>query len=131
MASAEERDAFLTRTAQWVPTISAAVEGMTAIAIILNAEVVFRLVLGTELPSSGAAVAHVAAFALLSLAIACWPSGRTSGARAVPALFVYNLLAGLYLGYIRVAGMFAGYLLLPAAVLHVLLAALLAWPALN
>ena len=46
-------------------------------------------------------------------------------------LFVYNMLAGLYLVYLRIAGEFAGYLLLPAGVLHVLLAALLGRPALS
>jgi hypothetical protein len=87
------------------------------------------LVLGTGLPNSGIAMARVAAFGLLSLAIACWPSGRTLGAQPVRALFVYNLLAGLYLVYLRVAGEFDGYLLLPAGVLHVLLGVLLARPA--
>jgi hypothetical protein len=131
MAGAEERDGFLTRTTRLVLTISAAIEGATAIAIIPNAEFVFRLVLGTELPSSGIAVARVAAFGLLSLAIACWPSAGMLGAQAIRALFVYNLLAGLYLGYLRVAGEFAGYLLWPGSFLHVVLALLLARPAFS
>lgn len=129
MASAKERDGSLTRTTRLVLTISAAIEGATAIAIILNAEFVFQLVLGTGLSSAGIAVARVAAFGLLALAIACWPSGRTLSGQAVRALFVYNLLAGLYLGYLRVAGEFAGYLLWPACFLHVVLALLLARPA--
>jgi len=120
-----------TRPARLVPTISAAIEGVTAIAIILDAEFVFWLVLGTRLSGSGIAVARVAAFGLLSLAIACWPRGTTVGTQAVQALFVYNMLAGLYLVYLRIAGEFAGYLLLPAGVLHVLLAALLGRPALS
>ena len=115
MASAKERDGSLTRTTRLVLTISAAIEGATAIAIILNPEFVFQLVLGTGLSSAGIAVARVAAFGLLAL--------------AVRALFVYNLLAGLYLGYLRVAGEFAGYLLWPACFLHVVLALLLARPA--
>jgi hypothetical protein len=128
MASAEESDGLPTTPGRLVPTISAAIEGVTAIAIILDAEFVFWLVLGTRLPGSGIAVARVAAFGLLSLAIACWPRGTTVGTQAVQALFVYNLLAGFYLGYLRVAGVFAGYLLLPASVLHIVLAVLLVGP---
>jgi hypothetical protein len=70
----------------------------------------------------------VAGFGLLSLAIACSP-GKVADGQAIRALVVYNLLAGLYLGYLRVAGEFAGYLLWPACVLHVVLALLLARPA--
>src|SRR6516164_3327737 len=131
MASVEERDGLPATPTRLVATISAAIEGVTAIAIILDAEFVFWLVLGTRLPGSGIAVARVAAFGLLSLAIASWPRGTTVGTQAVQALFVYNLLAGLYLVYLRIAGEFAGYLLLPAGVLHVLLAALLGRPALS
>jgi hypothetical protein len=36
------------------------------------------------------------------------------------ALFIYNLLAAPYLGYLRVEGGFVSYLLWPACVLHVL-----------
>jgi hypothetical protein len=95
MASAEEGDGGLLRlTAPYVAKISSAIEGVTAIAIILNTEFVFWLVLGTQLRVSGIAVARVAAFGLLSLAIACWPKGRKLGRQTVQALFVYNLLAG-------------------------------------
>jgi hypothetical protein len=41
----------------------------------------------------------------------------------------YNLLTTLYLGYLRIGGGFAGYLLWPAFVLHALLTLLLARPA--
>ena len=49
--------------------------------------------------------------------------------QAVRGLFTYNLLAAVYLGYLRGSGSFAGDLLWPAAVLHGLLAVLLARPA--
>ena len=68
-------------------------------------------------------------FGLLSLAIACGPGGDDTSPQATRALFTYNLLAGLYLGFLRVGGAFAGYLLWPACILHVLLALLLARPA--
>jgi hypothetical protein len=112
--------------------VSGAIEAATAVALIFVPEFVVRLILGTELSGTGVAVARVAGFGLLSLAVACWPNGNVSNnTPAIRALFVYNLLAGVYLGYLRVGGAFAGYLLWPACVLHVLLALLLARPALN
>ncbi len=92
-------------------------------------ELVARFLLGVELSASGIAVARVAGFALLSLAIACWPSENDVPAPVTRALFVYNLVAGLYLGYLRVGGEFAGFLLLPASMVHILFALLLVRPA--
>ena len=116
-------------TTRLVLMVSGAIEATTAIALILAPELVARLLLGTELSGAGVAVARVAAFGLLSLAIACWPSGTVVDTQAVRALFVYNLLAGFYLGYLRVGAGFITFLLWPACVLHVLLALLLARPA--
>ena len=107
------------------------IEAATGVALIVAPEFVARLLLGTELSRGGVAVARVAAFGLLSLAVACWPRGTVADTQAVRALFVYNLLAGLYLGYLRVSAGFIAYLLWPACVLHVLLALLLARPAVS
>jgi|SRR5215469_16753914 len=109
--------------------VSAAIEAATAIALILAPELVARLLLGTELSIAGVAVARVAAFRLLSLAIACWPGGTVVDTHAVRALFVYNLLTRLYLGYLRFGAGFVASLLWPACVLHVLLALMLVRPA--
>jgi hypothetical protein len=49
--------------------------------------------------------------------------------QATRALFVYNLAVGLYLGYLRVRGSFAGLLLWSGCVLHVVLGLLLTRPA--
>jgi len=109
--------------------VSAAIEGATGVALIAVPEVVAHLLLGSALSGSGVAVARVAGFGLLSLAIACWPGNGNATPQATRALFVYNLLAGLYLGFLRVGGEFAGFLLWPAAIVHVVLALLLARPA--
>jgi hypothetical protein len=109
--------------------VSAAIESATGVALILIPDVVARVLLGNELSGSGIAVARVAGFGLLALGLACWPGGNDATAQATRALFVYNLLAGVYLGYLRVAAGFAGFLLWPACILHVLLAFLLARPA--
>jgi hypothetical protein len=112
-----------------VPITSCAIEAATAVALIIDPEIVARLLLGTGLTGAGVAVARVAGFALLSLAIACSRGAKVADAQVIWALVVYNLLTGLYLGYLRVGGGFAGYLLLPASILHVLLGLLLARPA--
>jgi hypothetical protein len=109
--------------------VSAAIEAATGVALIAVPELVARLLLGAELSGGGIAVARVAGFGLLSLAVACSPTADDASPQAARALFVYNLMAGLYLGYLRAGGGFTGYLLWPACVLHVLVALLLARPA--
>jgi hypothetical protein len=108
---------------------SAAIELATGVALIAAPELVARLLLGAELPRTGVAVARLAGFGLFALGLACWPGGDDPTPKAIRALFVYNLLAGLFLGYLRVGAGFAGYLLWPACVVHILLAILLAGPA--
>ncbi len=109
--------------------LSAAIEAATGAALIAVPDLVAHLLLGTGLSGGGIAVARVAGFGLLSLGLACWPGRDEPTAHAVRALFVYNLLAGLYLGYLRVDGSFVSYLLWPACALHLVLGLLLARPA--
>jgi hypothetical protein len=115
-------------TAKIVATVSAAIEAATGITLIAVPDFAARLLLGTGLSDSGDAVFRLTGIALLSLSLACWPGGRDTGKPAVRALFIYNLLAAVYLGYLRVGGGFAGVLLWPAAALHGVLAVLLAGP---
>ena len=113
-------------TTRTLVRLSAAIEAATGVALIAAPDFVARLLLGTELSGSGVAVARVGGFALLSLGLACWPTADDATPSAVRALFVYNLLAALYLGYLRVSGEFVAFLLWPACALHALLAILLA-----
>jgi hypothetical protein len=109
--------------------LSAAIEGATGLALIADPSFVVHLLLGAGLSDSGIAVGRVGGFGLLSLGRACWPGGDDPTPHAIWALFIYNLLAAPYLGYLRVEGGFVSYLLWPACVLHVLLAVLLVRPA--
>ncbi|MGB8771477.1 MAG: hypothetical protein WCC92_17825 [Candidatus Korobacteraceae bacterium] len=109
--------------------LSAAIESATGVALIAVPDAVARLLLGTGLDGSGIAVARLAGLGLLSLGLACWPRGEEATAQAIRALFTYNLLAALYLGYLRVGGGFVSYLLWPACALHAVLTILLARPA--
>jgi hypothetical protein len=110
-------------------TLSAAIEVATGLSLIAFPGVVGRLLLGAGLADSGVAVARLTGIALLCLGLACWPSGDDATQPTVRALFSYNLLAALYLGYLRIGGGFVSYLLLPAFVVHALLAFLLLRPA--
>jgi hypothetical protein len=83
------------------------------------------VLLGAGLSDSGIAVARLTGIALLCLGLACWP-GRDD---AIRARSPYNLLAALYLCYLRVGGGFVSYLLWPACALHAVLALLMARPA--
>jgi len=108
--------------------VSAAIEAATGIALIAVPELVARVLLGTGLSDSGVAVARLAGCGLLALGVACSP-GSAATAQSIRGLFVYDLLAGFYLGYLRVGGGFVSYLLWPACTLHILLGLLLARPA--
>ena len=116
-------------TTRLLTTVSAATEAATGIALIAVPELVARLLLGAGLSDSGMAVSRLAACALLSLGLACWPTADSTTPSAVRALFAYNLLAALYLGYLRVSGGFVAFLLWPACALHAGLPLLFARPA--
>jgi hypothetical protein len=106
-------------------TISAAaIEAATGAALIADPGFVVRLLIGAGLTGGGIAIGRVCGFALLSLGLACWPSA-VGIAQAGAALFTYNLLTALYLGYLGAVGGYSGELLWPACVLHALLAILL------
>ena len=113
-------------TTRLLTTVSAVIETATGIALIAVPEMVARVLLGTELSESGIAVGRLAGCALLSLGLACWPTRDDTKPSTVRALFAYNLLAGVYLGYLRFSGEFVAFLLWPACALHAGLAILFA-----
>jgi hypothetical protein len=116
-------------TTRTVAAIAAVVEMTAGFALIANPSFVVHLLIGAPLSDGGIAIGRVGGFGLLSLGLACWPSGAVVSAQGALAQFTYNLLAALYIGSLGVIGGFAGYLLWPACVLHGVLAILLARPA--
>jgi hypothetical protein len=80
------------------------------------------VLLSTGLTPAGSAVGRVGGFGLLCLAVACWPAGDGARTQPVRALFLYNLLAACYLGYVQFSGEFGGSILLLASALHGVLA---------
>ncbi len=115
-------------TTKTVVTLAAGLEVATGVALSLSPTLVVKVLFGPELSDGGVAVGHVGGFALLSLAIACWPR-KVSFAPTTRALFLFNLLTALYLGYLKAAGGFSSHLLLPACLLHTMMTILLARPA--
>ena len=114
---------------QFAVAISAALETATGIALIATPDLVIRLLIGAQTSGAGIAVGRVCGIGLLSLGIATWPRKKGATATAMIALFVYNLLVSMYLGYLGGSGDFAGLLLWPACILHGLIMLVLAAPA--
>jgi len=100
--------------------LAAVSEGATGLALLVMPSLVGRLLLGAELTGVAVPVAGVLGIALIALSVACWP-GRTP----LCGMLTYSAAVTLYLAYVGLVGGFAGILLWPAVVLHVVLTALL------
>ena len=96
-------------------------EAVAGLALLIAPSLVVPLLFGQEPAGVAVALARVTGIALLALGVACWPGPPASG------LLTYNAVAAIYLSGLGVAGGLTGVLLWPAAVLHAVLAALLAW----
>ena len=118
-------------TTRKLVALNASIEATTGVALIVDPGCVVRVLLGDRPSDSGIAVGRVAGLGLLSLGLASWPSEDNATVHATRALFIYNLLTALYLGYLRIGRGVSGYLLSPAFGLHVFLTLLLARPVLR
>jgi hypothetical protein len=105
---------------RWL-AVAAVVEAGTGLVLIISPALFVRLLLGSELSEPGPAVARLAGFALLALALACWPGvrGEEPTAAALCAMLMYSLLTTLYLLYLGIASDLTGMLLWPAVAFHV------------
>jgi hypothetical protein len=108
-----------------ITRFSASVEAVMGLVLIVDPALVASLLLGTELSAGGQAVGRVAGFALVALALACWPQVEPPNGNPSPAvrgLLVYNTFAAIFFIYVGARREFAGLLLWPAAALHAVLA---------
>jgi hypothetical protein len=82
---------------RWATT-AAAVEAAAASLILLLSPALFgRLIFGAELAAPAQALGRLTGIVLLGFAVSCWPKPATN---STLAMFVYNLLATLYLSYL-------------------------------
>jgi hypothetical protein len=101
-------------------TFAAIGEAATGLALLIVPSFVGQLLLGEQLTGVAVPVARVAGIALIALGIACWPGPPLVG------MLSYSALITVYLAYLGFADGFAGVLLWPAVIVHVILTALLA-----
>jgi hypothetical protein len=106
--------------------VAAGVEVATGLVLIIRPSVFVWLLFGAELSGAGLALGRLAGFALLALALACWPGGAADVRSALLALLVFSVLTTVYLAYLGISGALIGILLWPAVALHGVLTILLA-----
>ena len=114
--------------ARFLFRVSAIIEGLTGIALLVSPLFVIGWLLGDGLDPTGIAVARVLGVGLLSVGVAGWES-QGQDVRLAPraGLCIYNVGAGTVLVTLGTSGAMTGALLWPAAVLHALIGALMLW----
>ncbi len=105
--------------------VAAGIEVGTSWLLIIRPSLFVWLLFAAELSEVGQMLGRLAGFALLALALACWPGGGADVRSALRALLVFSGLATLYLAYLGIAGALSGILLWPAVALHAALTILL------
>jgi hypothetical protein len=110
--------------------VCAVLEAGTGLALLMLPRLTVRVLLGAELIGAGVATSRLCGVALVSLGLACWPESEPPlprmDRRAIRALLIYNASATAYLGWLMAFDGDRGILLVPAMVIHAVLAALLA-----
>jgi hypothetical protein len=110
--------------------LAAGIEVGTGLFLIVAPSLFTQLIFAGPLTAPGQALAPLAGFGLLALALACWPSSAAgwSGLQALRAFLLFSVLCAIYLIFRGVTGgTQIGILLWPAAGLHAVLALLLGW----
>lgn len=108
--------------------IVAAGEAATGVVLAVYPALVVRLLFGAEISGAESVMSRIAGISLISLGLACWPSGDggKSPNAALRGMSSYSLLITLYLIYLGVGGDWVGKLLWPAVVVHAMITILLA-----
>jgi hypothetical protein len=107
--------------------VTALIEVAAGLGLIAVPSVVVRLLLGSPLDTSAAAMlGRVAGAALLALGLACWLARDDAQSRAakglVAAILLYNLAVAALLAFARIGLGLHGVALWPAVVLHAVMA---------
>jgi hypothetical protein len=107
--------------------LTAIIEMATGLGLLAVPSVVVRLLLGSPLDTSAAAMlGRVAGAALLALGVACWIARDDTQSRAtkglVVAMLMYNLVATAVLAFAGISLGLHGVVLWPAVVVHAVMA---------
>ncbi len=109
-------------------TVTAVIEGVTGLLLVVVPSLVAKLLLGSSLDGAvPLTVARLTGLALLTVTVACWLARLDEGTRAangvVTAMLLYNVGTALLLIYAGVGLRLSGICLWPAVLLHALMAA--------
>ena len=110
----------MNRQTRMILFVTSVTEIATGMALLVVPSIIGRLLFGEEFTGAAVSVARVTGIALIALGFACWP-----GCAGLCGMLFYSAAVTLYLAYIGVAGGFAGILLWPVVVLHLILTVLL------
>jgi Ca2+/Na+ antiporter len=110
-------------------TFAAVVETGTGIALMIAPAMVVALLVRAESSVLGTLLGRCFGIGLLALGMACWPERQRAerSSAAFRAMFTYNGLIALFLGYVGAVVHLGGPLLWPAVALHGVVAVLLVW----
>ena len=101
-------------------TVTALLEGITGLGLVIMPSLVVTVLLGTSLTDSSAIlICRLTGGALISIAIACWLSRRDAQSTVmVKALLVYNIFCTILLVYAALVEKIYGQGLWPVVLLH-------------
>lgn len=102
--------------------VTSLVEIGAGILLLVDPSIAVRWLLGVEIAGPGIIISRIAAIALLSLGVACWPA--RSAHQPIYGMLTYGILVMVYLIVVGTGGT-AGVLLWPAVVAHAILSVLL------
>jgi hypothetical protein len=113
---------------QRIIALASTAEAATGLGLLALPALIVGLLLGVEPEGIALVISRVAGIALIALAMACWPEPAAGGsAKPYLAMLFYNAFVAIVLAMVGFGGEMGGILLWPVAILHFLLAALLAW----
>jgi hypothetical protein len=103
--------------------LTAFIEVVTGLALLVVPVFVVRLLLGAEISGAAIPLGRVAGVALLALGIACWLAGGDTKSRAarglVMAMLMYNIGVAVIFTAAGIQSQMIGIALWPAVILHV------------
>lgn len=104
--------------------LASLLELITGAALVILPATVMELLFGSSIEATGNHIAQLYGLALIGLGLASW--GIPCPKSGKIALLFYNNLAGLLLLYLAFQGIAQGFMVWPAAILHLALGLLIA-----